>query len=787
MRAFPEPTGPNRIWTTKSPLFENRTMGTLISKRSDKVEPEPSDSPPKSPKKPEEVETSETPFPRKRACTDVVCILLLLIFCVVLTGLLVYCIKFGDINRIINGYDRCGNVCGRVTERIGIAPDDPKYFCLGANMTNKKYLLVTGAGLRETNEMNVNRECVASCQYYPGYRQFLNRCIPIKDAPRGSSLPYYGPQESYRSSGGGGPSAPAQWSSGQALTRQQEALRRLQKEASKRNSLIPAQLQLLQPILVKNSGGNNQQQLLLPLKNSRIKREAAPFRRRRLLQYRRQRQQRPLDPAERIDVFFSKTGLRNFFQEVAEDLELCAREVLALFFVALGFSLILILLLIVAVRVVVIISLVFAIVVCTVATAYLWVQWAYEKDKLAEKYKYHPSSMSNVETTNVDSYMGYAIAASVVSGILFLVLLATRKRIGLVIRLFEEAGKAIVNMPTLLLLPWFTFIIVGGLIAVWFFLALWIESSGRLVSENNVNFVYEKDAPVMIARWWNLLALFWLVQFAAACQHLTVAGAVGDWYFTRKKEKLKHPVDRSMARTVSYHLGSAAFGAALIALLHFVRVVWQECFRVVKTSIPAEQVAVPVPEGAPEPPAVDSTPNAPSSSTKLVNCLMYPFTKFIAFVNRNAYIEIALRGCNFIEGGRRAIMLIAKHALSIAAINSVGDFVLFMAKIAVMLSTMLVGIAMIQNKEGVINMWVPITLVAHFAYIVAHVFLSVYEMTIDTIFICFCEDCEINDGVDRPYYMSETLMEFIDDCDPPMREKLVIREGKVFTVESPEK
>jgi Plasma-membrane choline transporter len=39
-------------------------------------------------------------------------------------------------------------------------------------------------------------------------------------------------------------------------------------------------------------------------------------------------------------------------------------------------------------------------------------------------------------------------------GIMFLVLLVTRKRLGLVIRLFEEAGRAISDMPTLLILPW---------------------------------------------------------------------------------------------------------------------------------------------------------------------------------------------------------------------------------------------------------------------------------------------------------------------------------------------
>lgn len=35
-------------------------------------------------------------------------------------------------------------------------------------------------------------------------------------------------------------------------------------------------------------------------------------------------------------------------------------------------------------------------------------------------------------------------------------------------------------------------------------------------------------------------------------------------------------------------------------------------------------------------------------------------------------------------------------------------------------------------------------------------------MTIDTIFLCFCEDYEENDGMSRPYFMSAGLMEFVE-------------------------
>lgn len=91
--------------------------------------------------------------------------------------------------------------------------------------------------------------------------------------------------------------------------------------------------------------------------------------------------------------------------------------------------------------------------------------------------------------------------------------------------------------------------------------------------------------------------------------------------------------------------------------------------------------------------------------------------------------------------------MIGSNALRVAAINSVGDFVLFLGKvnfvnlndfreiqknlyfqIAVVLATMLVGVALIQSKEGVQHVWVPITMASIFAYLVAHSFMTIYEV-----------------------------------------------------------
>lgn len=52
-----------------------------------------------------------------------------------------------------------------------------------------------------------------------------------------------------------------------------------------------------------------------------------------------------------------------------------------------------------------------------------------------------------------NSFLAFAIIATIITIVICLVVLVLRKRIQLVIALFKEAGKALTNMPLLLLEP----------------------------------------------------------------------------------------------------------------------------------------------------------------------------------------------------------------------------------------------------------------------------------------------------------------------------------------------
>lgn len=98
--------------------------------------------------------------------------------------------------------------------------------------------------------------------------------------------------------------------------------------------------------------------------------------------------------------------------------------------------------------------------------------------------------------------------------------------------------------------------------------------------------------------------------------------------------------------------------------------------------------------------------------------------------------------------------------MDVIALNNFGDIVLFLGRLFVVGIAGFIGYEM-MNQPGVKLIFFPMLIAVVFSFLIAHCFISVFEMTVDTIFVCFCEDCEENDGGPKPYYMSEGLMKIM--------------------------
>jgi solute carrier family 44 (choline transporter-like protein), member 1 len=136
----------------------------------------------------------------------------------------------------------------------------------------------------------------------------------------------------------------------------------------------------------------------------------------------------------------SRTGFVNFFQDVSEDLSSCFREIIYVCIISFVFSFIVLVMFRFVVGFVVWIVLVASVITGFVATIYLWIKYA-QKKRDSQDYE------------RVTTYLIAAIIVTLVTIVISLVIFGMRKRVKLVIQLFREAGKALTDMPLLLIEP----------------------------------------------------------------------------------------------------------------------------------------------------------------------------------------------------------------------------------------------------------------------------------------------------------------------------------------------
>ncbi|XP_060055042.1 choline transporter-like protein 1 isoform X2 [Erinaceus europaeus] len=380
-------------------------------------------------------------------------------------------------------------------------------------------------------------------------------------------------------------------------------------------------------------------------------------------------------------------------------------------------------------------------------TGVLW--WLYAKQRRSPKETVIPEQLQIAED-NLRALLIYASAATVFTVILFLIMLVMRKRVALTIALFHVAGKVFIHLPLLVFQPFWTFFALVLFWAYWIMTLLFLGTTGSAV-QNDKGFVeFRVSGPLQYMWWYHVVGLIWISEFILACQQMTVAGAVVTYYFTRDKRNLPFtPILASVSHLIRYHLGTVAKGSFIITLVKIPRMILMYLHSQLKGKENACARCV----------------------LKSCICCLWCLEKCLNYLNQNAYTATAINSTNFCTSAKDAFVILVENALRVAAINTVGDFMLFLGKVLIVCSTGLAGI-MLLNYQQDYTVWVlPLVIVCLFAFLVAHCFLSIYEMVVDVLFLCFAIDTKYNDGSPgREFYMDKVLMEFVENSRRAMKE-----------------
>ncbi|KAM9792572.1 choline transporter-like protein 1 [Neosynchiropus ocellatus] len=446
--------------------------------------------------------------------------------------------------------------------------------------------------------------------------------------------------------------------------------------------------------------------------------------------------------AEFAQAFVSFVSDNNVLRRVVAGLMASKDIIMGLCVLALVLSLIMMVIIRYISKVLVWILTVLVVIGTLAGTGVLW--WLYVDHKMALENKTHSVFGKEVASDNVTALLIYAIVATVFTVVLLLVMFFMRKRVALTIALFHVAGKVFIHLPLLAVQPFWTFLCLMLFWVYWIGVLLFLGTAGTPVKNNVTNLVeFQMQGPLQYMVWYHAVGLIWISEFILACQQMTIAGAVVTYYFTRNKSQMPvTPILSSMTRTFRYHLGTVAKGSFIITLVKIPRLI----LTYIHSQLKGKENA------------------CARCMLKSCVCCLWCLEKCLAYLNQNAYTATAINSTSFCTSARDALLILVENALRVAAINTIGDFVLFLAKVLVVSCTAFAGVLAL-NYQREYTVWVlPLFIVCLFAFLVAHCFLSVFENVVDVLFLCFAVDSKYNDGSPgREYYMDKSLMEFVEN------------------------
>ncbi|XP_066928594.1 choline transporter-like protein 4 isoform X2 [Clytia hemisphaerica] len=391
---------------------------------------------------------------------------------------------------------------------------------------------------------------------------------------------------------------------------------------------------------------------------------------------------------------------------------------------------------------------------------------------------------------NETTWLVVGIISAVTLLVLFLIMLFLFHRVRIACALIAEASRAVCSMLSTLFFPilpwifqlaWFT----------WFLVVLsFLMSNGTKqyqVSHNDTLYnltvgdacnhetfeskypnskasclfaKYKENVHLLRMQVYHLFGWLWGWQFLVAFSECCLAGAFASYYWAFKKPKdiPSFPVFSSFGRTLSNHVGSLALGSSIIAIVKLIRIIMEYIFKKLKEA--------------------HDNPVA-RFFICCCRCCLWCLENCLRFLNKNAYIMIAIYGKSYCSSAKEAFSLLLRNPARAIAINGITEFILFIGKLLV---TGAIGVAsffwFVQfnalQPDKLKYTIVPILICTLGAYIVATLFFSVYDMGIDTMFLSFLEDMERHDGSpEKPYFMTKSLKNIMDKRNrpPPKREE----------------
>ena len=281
---------------------------------------------------------------------------------------------------------------------------------------------------------------------------------------------------------------------------------------------------------------------------------------------------------------------------------------------------------------------------------------------------------------------------------------------------------------------------------------VWIFSTVHLMSIGTPKYVpdsffgsMEYENVIVYLFLFMLFGIFWVIAFIGAFQLFVIAATTCMWYFSGQgsdnaDNQGSIGVLLSFKWGLWYHMGSLAWGAFLVAVVTMVRVIFEYFVKKMEAA------------------GANNNPVAKALICVTRGCI-WCLDCCIKFINKNAYIQVALHNTNFCAAAWTGFYLVVRHIGRFSASSLSTTIMSVLGKgVIIALSVWLTILSLNKWYPDVQSPVMPCVVVGCIAFVVSTMFLNVFSFSSLTILQCFLLDEDFGGSNRTP----QSLQKFLD-------------------------
>ena len=333
------------------------------------------------------------------------------------------------------------------------------------------------------------------------------------------------------------------------------------------------------------------------------------------------------------------------------------------------------------------------------------------------------------------------------AAIWFIFILVMCNRIRLAIAITEVTSKYINKTCCIVFVPFLFFIILVIWLAYWIVLLVYLYTAGEFDKSSIKIFAsFKMDEKLEYGFWYHIVMLFYITAVIEAYSQFVYASSACIWYFTFEKGTENHPIAKSFYRGFRYHFGSIVFGATIIAIIRFLM------FFVEYVKKQMEK----------------TTGKSKGKCFKcifcVIECCLGCCNKIMEFINKHAYIQIALKGDNFCTAAWEGFGLIIRNLGRFSVLALIGGMFSLIGTLFITVGSCIIGYFLITQvdyfSKDLNSCVLPEVAFGLIGFIMGRVSMSIFSVSSDALIHSFLLDEELNKGQPKAF---PDLQKFMSD------------------------